>query len=60
MNRLNLIARRLREPSSIAGLGLLGVLFGLKPEVVDPVIQAVAAVAGVVAVLVPEGQGETK
>lgn len=58
MKRVHVIAKRLREPSSLAGLGLLGVLFGLKPEVLDPVIQAVAAVAGVVAVLVPEGGGE--
>lgn len=45
---------RLREPSTLAGLGVLAVLVGAKPEHADAVTQAVGAVAAAAAVLLPE------
>jgi hypothetical protein len=45
---------RLREPSTIAGLGVLATLAGLPPGTVDLAAQVVAGLAGLVAVLKPE------
>jgi len=49
---------RLREPSSLAGLGALAVLAGAHVEAVQQATTAVGAVLGVLAVLVPEGGGK--
>ncbi|WP_290904455.1 hypothetical protein [Aquabacterium sp.] len=50
------ILARLREPSTLAGLGLLAGLLGLNPEHIDPVTQAIGATAGAVAVFLPEAR----
>lgn len=49
---------RLKEPSTLAGLGVLAVLFGVPPGTVDVLVQAGAAVLGAAAVLIPESTGE--
>ncbi|WP_165456690.1 hypothetical protein [Aquabacterium lacunae] len=51
-----LFARRLREPSTVAGLSALALLAGLPPGTVDLAAQAIAGVAGLAAVLLPEGK----
>lgn len=51
---MNYFLRRLREPSTMAGLGALAMLFGLPAEQVNAVAQAVGAVAGAAAILLPE------
>lgn len=50
--------KRLREPSSMAGISVLLGLFGVQiaPEVAHAVIQIVSGVAAVGAVLLPENQ----
>lgn len=49
---------RLKEPSTLAGLGVLAVLFGVPAGTVDVVVQAAGAVLGAAAVLIPEANGE--
>ena len=49
---------RLREPSTLAGLGVLAGLAGMPPETVSLAAQIVAGLAGVAAVMLPERQGE--
>lgn len=48
------ILRRLREPSTMAGLSALALLFGLPPGTVDAIAQIVGGVAAVAAIVVPE------
>lgn len=48
------ILRRLREPSTMAGLSALALLFGLPPGTVDAITQIVGGVAAVAAIVVPE------
>lgn len=45
---------RLREPSSLAGLSMLGLLFGGDPAKIDITVQAIGAVLAAGAVLLPE------
>lgn len=52
------VVKRLKEPSTLAGLGVLAVLFGVPPGTVDVLVQAGAAVLGAAAVLIPEATGE--
>jgi len=52
--RTNAVIKRLREPSTWAGLSVLGVVFGLPPGTIDLVGQVVAGVAGLVAVVIGE------
>ena len=47
-------AQRLKEPSTWAGLAGLAVLFGASVEEASAVAHAVGAVAGLVAVFMPE------
>jgi hypothetical protein len=54
MLKLQTILARLREPSTMAGLSVLGVLIGLPAGAVDVTLQAVTAVAAAAAVLMPE------
>lgn len=55
MNKtLFFLLNRLREPSTMAGLSILGALFGLPPGTVEGLGQVVAGVAAVGAVLLPE------
>lgn len=49
-----LILQRLREPSTWAGLSVLGVVFGLPPGSIELVGQIVAGAAGLMAILAPE------
>lgn len=56
--RIMFIIKRLKEPSTLAGLGVLAVLFGVPPGTVDVVVQAAGAVLGAAAVLVPESKAE--
>lgn len=54
MNKLKLIAERLKEPSTWAGLSVLGVLLGLPPGTVDLVGQVVGGVAALAAIALGE------
>jgi hypothetical protein len=50
------LLNRLREPSTMAGLSALALLAGAPPGVPEAAVQGVAAVAGLLAVLLPEGR----
>lgn len=52
------LANRLREPSTMAGLSMLCVLFGAPAGAVDVVLQAIAGVAAAAAVLLPDQKAE--
>lgn len=45
---------RLKEPSSLAGLSALAMLFGVKPEIASVSLELVIAALAAAAVLVPE------
>lgn len=45
---------RLREPSSLAGLGILAALFGLPPGTVEVASQVAGAALAVLAIVKPE------
>ncbi len=49
-------AQRLKESSTWAGLASLAILFGASVEEASAVAHAIGAVAGVVAVFMPERQ----
>jgi hypothetical protein len=51
---LQFLFARLREPSTIAGLGVLATLSGMPPDTVNLTAQVVAGVAGLVAVIKPD------
>lgn len=53
----NKVIKRLREPSTMAGLGALALLAGLPPETVNVFVQAVGAVLAALAVVLPEKSG---
>lgn len=52
------LVNRLREPSTMAGLSVLAVLFGAPTGTVDIVVQAVASVAAAAAVFMPDQKAE--
>lgn len=56
------VIKRLKEPSTWAGIAGLAVLFGVDPIKANIVVEAVAAVAAGLAVLLPEikAQAEPK
>lgn len=54
------IIKRLREPSTWAGLAALGVLFGMPAGTVEAVGQVVGGAAALAAVLLPEKATEGK
>ena len=54
--KLALIAARIREPSTLAGLSVLGVLLGLPPGTLDAVAQVLAGAVAVGAIMLPEGK----
>lgn len=58
MNTLNLIIKRIKEPSTWAGLAALGVIFGLPPGTVEAVGQVLGGVAALAAIALPEKGGE--
>ena len=49
------VFRRLRQPSSLAGLSALLLLSGIPPGTVDLAIQAGAALAALLAVAIDDG-----
>jgi ABC-type uncharacterized transport system permease subunit len=51
------IIKRIREPSTWAGLAAIAILFGIEPEKANTIAQAVGVVAGAVAVMLPEKAG---
>lgn len=51
---MNAILKRLREPSTFAGLAALAVVLGVPIGTADAVAQVVGAVAGLLAVILPE------
>lgn len=48
------ILKRLREPSTWAGISALGLLFGLPPGTVDLIGQIIGGVAGLAAIAMAE------
>lgn len=50
------ILQRLREPSSLAGLGALAMVFGAAPDQVNAVTQLVGAALAAAAVFLPDGK----
>jgi len=50
----NLILKRLREPSTWAGLSVFGVILGLPPGTIDLVGQVIAGAAGLIAIFAGE------
>lgn len=59
MKALKLL-KRLREPSTWAGISALGLIFGLPPGTIDLVGQIVGGVAGLAAIIMPEAAGATE
>lgn len=55
MPKLAAFLARLREPSTMAGLSALLMLAGVPAGLPEAATQAAAAVAGLLAVLLPEG-----
>lgn len=51
---------RLREPSTLAAVSALAVMFGLPPGTVDLAAQVVGGVVGLAAILKPETKGAAK
>lgn len=49
------LLKRLREPSTWAGIAALGLLIGLPPGTVEAVGQIVGGVAALGAIFLPEG-----
>lgn len=52
------LLNRFKEPSSWAGIAVLVTMFGVPAGTADLVIKAVVAVAGAVAIFVPETSAE--
>jgi hypothetical protein len=50
------ILNRLREPSTWAGLSVLGAVFGLPPGTIDAVGQIIGGGAALLAIFMPEGK----
>jgi hypothetical protein len=48
------LVKRLREPSTLAGLGVLATIAGMPPGTVDLAAQVIGGVAGLAAVVAPE------
>lgn len=52
------IIKRLREPSTLAGLSALAILFGIPPGTVDVTVQAIGSVLAAAAVLLPDSNAQ--
>lgn len=52
------LMRRLREPSTWAGISALGLIFGLPPGTIDLLGQIIGGVAGLGAIFLPEAAGQ--
>lgn len=51
---LHSIIKRLREPSTWAGISALGLIFGLPPGSIEAVGQIVGGLAAIAAIALPE------
>lgn len=51
---MNAIFKRLREPSTWAGVSALGLVFGLPPGTIDLIGQVVGGLAGLAAIVLPD------
>lgn len=58
MNALKTIIKRIKEPSTWAGLAALGLIFGLPPGTVEALGQVLGGVAALAAIALPEKGGE--
>lgn len=56
MNTVKLILERLREPSSMAGIAALAVLFGVPAGATEAVAHIVGGLAALAAIAMPEGK----
>lgn len=54
MNKFSNIVKRLREPSTMAGLSALALIAGLPPGAIDAAGQVLGGVAALAAILLPE------
>lgn len=52
------LLQRLKEPSTWAGLAVLGTLFGVPPGTVEAASQVIGGVAALAAIFLPERRGE--
>lgn len=50
--------KRFKEPSTMAGIAALGLVFGLPEETITAAGQLVAGIAGLAAIFLPEGEKE--
>ena len=57
MKALRTIAQRLREPSTMAGIAALAMLFGVPVGAAEAVVQIVGGVAAIAAIALPENKG---
>jgi hypothetical protein len=58
MNTLKTILKRIKEPSTWAGLAALGLIFGLPPGTVEALGQVLGGVAALAAIALPEKGNE--
>lgn len=56
MGNLRYLLNRLREPSTLAGLGVIAVMFGAEPGKVNVLVEAAGYALGAAAVLLPESK----
>lgn len=56
MKILKYLAARLREPSTLAGLSVIGVMVGLPPGTVDLAAQVVTGAVAIAAALIPDAK----
>ncbi len=54
VNKMKSILKRLREPSTWAGLSVIGVLVGLPPGTIEAAGQVVGGLAALGAIFIPE------
>ena len=55
MKTLSIIIKRMKEPSTWAGLSALGLIFGMPPGTVEALGQVLGGVAALAAIALPEG-----
>lgn len=55
---MNMFLKRIREPSTWAGITGLAVLFGMPAEAADSIVQIAGGIAGALAVFLPEIKGQ--
>lgn len=50
------LLKRVREPSTLAGISAIGLMFGLPPGTIDAAAQVIAGAASILAIVVPEAK----